>query len=58
MADFECVLDKIEMVKGDKTTLVHHHLPCAWVIVVQTIYPFALFAKVYRHIGSSPDETM
>ena len=58
VADFECVLDKIEMVKGDKTTLVHHHLPCAWVIVVQTIYPFTPFAKVYRHIGSSPDETM
>lgn len=58
VADFECVLDKIDEVKGEKTHLIHRHLPCAWVIVVQTIYPFAPFNRVYRRIGENPEDTM
>ena len=50
VVDFECMLDEIELANGDKTTLVHYHLLCAWVIVVQTIYPFTPFASTYRCI--------
>ena len=34
VADFECILSKINMQNGDKTHLIHSHQPCAWVIVV------------------------
>ena len=47
VADFECVLSKINMQKGDKTRLIHNHQPCAWVIVVQTIYGDAPFCGTH-----------
>lgn len=58
VVDFECVLEKISIAKGDNTNLIHRHVPCAWIIVVQTIYQDAPFAKVYRWICGSGEECM
>ena len=48
VADLECVLTKLDdEKKGAHTRYIHKHQPCAFVIVVVTVYKKVAFIRAY-----------